>query len=154
VQTPCRTVQTPAPLDDGRDLGWAEKVSGNLVQYGRQVRRQKARGGRPGILTVEAANFQRPRLTRLSAQVGKERLHLFAVRPDAEDALADRLSCRHFPFPQQLPRLAAVVQTALECQHIEAALLVQELDEPRAGMEAGPVTVRLLAELDDAGIAN
>src|SRR5262249_51226621 len=107
-----------------------------------------------GELAVEPANLQRPRSPSLLAEILEHRLQLLGPGPDAEDALADRGARRYLPLAQQFPGLATIVEAALEGEHVEAALLMQELDEPRAGDKRGPGTVPFFAEKDNARVAD
>src|SRR5262249_41353846 len=74
--------------------------------------------------------------------------------PYVEHALADRLAGRYSSFAQQVPGFAAVVEATLKGEHVEAAFLMEELDQPGSRMEGGAVAVRLFAELDNASIAD
>jgi hypothetical protein len=55
---------------------------------------------------------------------------------------------------EALPRFSAIVEAALEGDHVKDHLLMQELDEAGLGVEGRTVAVRLLAELHDTRVAD
>ncbi len=100
--------------------------------------------GRAG-LRVEAGEDERAvRLLRL-LDVVEELLDVFGV-PHAEDRVLHHLRAS----ARQLICHVALEQPAFEGHHVEAHLLVQELDETDLGLTELGHTVTALAELDDA----
>src|SRR5262249_615785 len=101
----------------------------------------------------EAGELQRAARLGTLAHIVDQRLHLSAERPGAEESMPDSLASV-LAGADSFPNLVHVVEPALEGQHVESHLLVQETDQSRLGAERRAVAVYLLAEHDDARVTD